>query len=131
MLHLGNGPAVTGLGLATLSVLAVLGPADGQATPNSAQVQAATLEFLNSGCGDECNHPFFAAVRRVRCTSQARNRARCSYEERVEHFYERRPRWRRAEHTFVYDAARSRWTMACRLESTGPNVLAVSRKGVS
>lgn len=114
---------MTGLALSALGVLAVLGPAGGQATPNRAQVQAAMLEFLNAGCGPECNHPFFAAVRNVRCTPQAGNRARCRFEERVEHFYERHPRWRRAEKTFVHDAARGRWTMDCRMEAAeGPIV---------
>ena len=113
---------MTGLALATLGAVAALAQAEGQATPDQAAVQAAFQEYLNGGCASDdqagCHHPFYAAVRRVRCTPQAGNRARCRFEERTEGFYVRRPRWRRAEHGFVYDAALNRWAMDCWTEAT-------------
>ncbi len=112
---------MTGLALVTFGAVAVFGQIDGQAAPNRAEVQAARLEILNAGCGanwDDCHHPSSVAVRAVRCTPQADNRARCRFEERVENFHDRQPRWRRAQFEFVYDTARGRWAMDCRTEST-------------
>lgn len=110
---------MTGVALAMLGVVAALGQAEGRATPNSAAVQEARMEQLNGSCGDPdiCNHPSYAYVRRVNCTPRAANRARCRFEERIEQFYVRHPRWQRAEYDFVYGAARSRWAMDCRAEA--------------
>jgi hypothetical protein len=112
---------VTGLALASLGILAVVGQVDGRAAPGRADVEAAYLEFLNIGCGesgDDCHHPLSTAIRRVRCTPGGDNRSRCRFEQRTQGFYVRRPRWQRAEFDFVYDGARARWAMDCRTEST-------------
>jgi hypothetical protein len=108
--------------------LAIAGTLAAQAAtlPDAAAVQGAREEYLNRGCDDgygNCNHPFAAQIRRLRCQTQANGGAHCRFDERLWHFYERHPRWQRVHYPFVYDAERSRWALDCReevVQSTGP-----------
>lgn len=89
----------------------------GQGTPSAAEVQAARQEYLGCTTGDHCHHPMISNVRRVNCRPEAGNRARCRFQERIDFWTIRHPRWQRTEAIFVRDSASARWQMDCRTQS--------------
>lgn len=108
---------MTGLVLTALGALTLAGQGTAPALPDLAGILYARNFHLNGACmnyPDMCHHPSEVEIRRLRCAALASGRARCRFEERVAQFYIRRPRWRRAEYVFAYDAARERWAMDCR-----------------